>query len=400
MRAKTRVGNRVAPSPAHKAALLLGGVLFTLILLESTIRLFDLYPHLPSQDETLFEYNEIYGWQFIPGKSALEVAPGEFQGMVTINSTGMRDEEYSVKKPFGKKRIAVLGDSFVANLDVDSSDVFTERMKKLLPGDWQVLNFGVNGFGPAQELLMLRNKAIRYEPDMVVMLIYGRNDFDDVAGTMDWIKGYKRPKAVLGEDGKVAIDPIPAQPPPPPENAGGWRPSGDGEPPSIRKLYLRSLLYNLVRDRLFYRFNVFLMPEIRLCKKTPSRETEVSYVLMKGILEGVRDFTRENGVELIVVTAPTLVQVHDDVYWTKMKRKYGLSDEEYDLFAPNKFIERSCRDLGIRSLDLTPEMRRRAAAGEILYYPHNQHWNKRGNQLVAEIVSDYLRGEGLVAHKP
>lgn len=395
MRAKTHFGNRVTPSLAHKATLLSGSILFTLIFLELTIRLLGLYPNLPSQDETLFEYNELYGWQFIPGKSAMEVAPGEFQGLVTINSTGMRDEEYGVEKPVGKRRIAVLGDSFVANLDVESSDVFTERMKRLLPDNWQVLNFGVNGFGPAQELLMLRNKVIHYGPDMVIMLIYGRNDFDDIAGTMDWIKGYKRPKAVLGGDGRVAIEPIPA-PLPPPESSDGWSAPGDKEPPSFRKLHLKSLLYNYVRDRLFYRFNVFLMPEIRLCKNTPSRATEVSYILMRGILEEVRNFSRTNGIELIVVTAPTLVQVHDDVYWTKMKRKYGLSDEEYDLFAPNKFIERSCRELGVRNLDLAPGLRRHAAAGEILYYPHNQHWNRRGNQLVAEIISDYLRESGLV----
>ena len=396
MCAKTRTASRVAPSLIHKATLLFGSILFTLIFLELTIRFLGLYPHRPSQDETLFEYNEIYGWQFIPGKSAMEVAPGEFEGWVTINSTGMRDEEYSVKKPDGKKRIAVLGDSFVANLDVENADVFTERMKKLLPSDWQVLNFGVNGFGPTQELLMLRNKVIHYEPDMVIMLIYSRNDFDDIAGTMDWIKGYKRPKAILGGDGKVVIDPVLAQPPPPPESADRWRPSGGKEPLSFKKIHLRSLLYNYVRDRLFYRYNVFLMPEIRLCKKTPSRETEVSYILMKGILEEVRNFTRENGVGLIVVTAPTLVQVHDDVYWAKMKRKYGLDDERYDLFAPNKFIKQSCRDLGIRNLDLTPGLRQYASGGEILYYPHNQHWNKRGNQLVAEIISDYLRENGLV----
>jgi hypothetical protein len=234
---------------------------------------------------------------------------------------------------------------------------------------------------------------------MVITLIYNRNDFDDIAGTMDWIKGYKRPKAVLGEDGSVTIDPIPVQPSPPPGSAGGRRPSTNDAEPLFKNLHHRSVLYNYVRDRLFYRFNVFLMPEIRLCKKTPSRETEVSYTLIKGILEKIRDFSRSNEMELIIVTAPTLVQVHDDVYWTKMKRKYRLTDEEYDLFAPNKFMERSCRELGIRHLDLTPGLKKRAADGEMLYYPHNQHWNKRGNQLVAEIVSDYLMENGLVAAK-
>lgn len=387
-------------STPGKVLLSIGSIVVTLLLLEFLIRIFGLYPCLESQVESLFEYSDVYGWQFIPNKCAREVAPGEVQTLVKINSTGMRDEEYSLKKPPGKNRIAVLGDSFAANLDVDSADVFTELMKKMLPDNWQVLNFGVNGYGPAQELLLLKNKVIRYEPDIVIMLIYIRNDFDDSAGTMDWIKGYKRPKATLAPNGGIILDLSPTSSPRPSEGAGNWPSQRDEDPLSIRNIYKRSLLYHFIRDRLFYRFNVFMMPEIRLCSTQPSEETAVSYALMKEILREVHRFARDNNIEFITVTAPTIIQVYDRTYWTRVKKKYHLADDQYDLFGPNTFIRKSCAELGIRNLDLTPALRQHAASGESLYYRHNQHWNSQGNRLVARIISDYLLENRLVPAAP
>ncbi|MCX6355023.1 MAG: hypothetical protein NTZ78_08990 [Candidatus Aureabacteria bacterium] len=380
-----------------KATAVVGSTLLTLLLMELLIRIFGLYPCLESQEDALFEYSGVYGWQFIPNKSARYVAPGESETRVKINSAGMRDEEYSVPKPPGKRRIAVLGDSFVSNMDVESKDVFTELMKKLLPPNWQVLNFGVNGYSPAQELLLLKDKVIRYEPDIVVLLIYIRNDFDDLAGSMDWIKGYKRPKARRAEEGGIVVDLAPTSPPEPPATAGGWGSQSEEEPLSIKNLHTKFLLYHFIRDRIFYRFNVFLMPEVRLCSKHPSDETRLSYSLMEGIIKEVYNFTRKNDIELLIVTAPTIIQVYDTVYWAKMIRKYGLADEDYDLFAPNEFIQKTCEDLGIRNLDLTPLLRQRAASGEQLYYRHNQHWTREGNQRVAGIISSYLRDSKLVS---
>ncbi|MCX6357450.1 MAG: hypothetical protein NT045_06200, partial [Candidatus Aureabacteria bacterium] len=366
-----------------RVIVLAGSVFATLIALEALIRLSGLYPHLPSQDETLFEYHDMYGWQFIPNKYAREVAPGEFEAIVKINSAGMRNEECSVKKAPGGKRIAVLGDSFVSNLDVESADVFTAVMEGLLPPRWEVLNFGVNGFGPTQEYLLLAHKVIRYEPDIVIMCIYPRNDFDDIVGSMDWIKGYARPKARLDAGGKLLIDRLPTAPPPVPDAAKGWHCGRGEEPLTLKNAYKRSLLYHFVRDRIFYNFNAAMMPEVRICAKKPSRETAASAILMKEIIKETHCLTRARNSELLVVIAPTMVQVYEGRYWPGIKKRYHLNDEEYDLFSPNKYIRDVCAGLGVLALDLTPALSAHAASGARLYYPRNQHWNREGNRLVA-----------------
>ena len=57
----------------------------------------------------------------IPGKTGVYVSKHEFKTMISINSAGMRDIEYSLAKPAGKKRIVILGDSFVSSMGVDVS---------------------------------------------------------------------------------------------------------------------------------------------------------------------------------------------------------------------------------------------------------------------------------------
>jgi len=118
---------------------------------------------------------------------------------------------------------------------------------------------------------------------------------------------------------------------------------------------------------------------------------------MEGIIKEVYNFTRKNDIALLIVTAPTIIQVYDTVYWAKMVRKYHLADEDYNLFAPNGFIQKTCENSGIRNLDLTPLLRQHAASGEQLYYRHNQHWTREGNRRVTEIISAYLMDSKLVS---
>jgi hypothetical protein len=72
----------------------------------------------------------------------------------------------------------VLGDSFVSNVEVGADQVFTRVMEQRL-ADTEVLNFGVNGYGQVQEYLLLERWFDRVRPDVVVVVIYLRNDFED-----------------------------------------------------------------------------------------------------------------------------------------------------------------------------------------------------------------------------
>jgi hypothetical protein len=83
----------------------------------------------------------------------------------------------------------VLGDSYVWGFGVDQDEIFTTRMEKLCPG-LEVINMGVSGYSTDQELLLFRDKAPVYDPDVVVLVI-AENDYESNAQNRKYVYYYK-----------------------------------------------------------------------------------------------------------------------------------------------------------------------------------------------------------------
>jgi lysophospholipase L1-like esterase len=107
----------------------------------------------------------------------------DYQG--ASNSLGYRDTEHTVVKPSGVYRILVLGDSVAAGLRVERfEDTFPALLQDLLRQGGvraEVLNFGVSGYNTQQEVETLRDKGLRYQPDLV-LLAYVLNDRQQMDG--------------------------------------------------------------------------------------------------------------------------------------------------------------------------------------------------------------------------
>jgi len=362
-------------------------LLLLLILIESYFRFFNPQKFKIDEHTTLFEHNSIYGWDLIPNKSALVVLPREHETTVLINSLGMRDQEYSIIKPEKVKRIIVIGDSFTSGFGVRDNEVFTEVMESSLLSNVEVLNFGVNGFGPTQELLMLQQKCFKFDPDVVIMLIYIRNDFDDIIGTFDWIYTYQRPKALLNNNGRLTFENIPI---PPPKKLKEIKIGGRNLFEAY-SLHLIEFIRNRLKSRIQDKSDVAQMPpEIRLCKKQHSDEMKKAFNLMEAILKEASSFCRDIGVEFVVIIAPTIVQINETQYWEEIKELYDINDKIYDLYLPNKELKRMCESNGISIFDLTPALKLYAESGNELYYRINQHWNSLGHNIVATEIVKYL----------
>lgn len=166
-----------------------------------------------------------------------------FQGApVQTNSCGMRERELPLVKPAGTFRIAVIGDSFTFGWGVTEQEAFPRQLEEILnslissaqrketraPGAAiqrvEVLNFGVPGYSPFQEVTTFEEKALPYQPDAVI-LFFIENDF----GMPFFIRNLEQPQhllaaanlpklaraALTGDDDETA-DP-PAAPKLPPE---------------------------------------------------------------------------------------------------------------------------------------------------------------------------------------
>ena len=363
-------------------------LMLTLMLIlagtEAFFRVF--YPQTAgvSEHQRLFEYQSELGWQLIPNKTGLYISKHEFKTRIAINSAGMRDIEYTLAKPPGKKRIAVLGDSFTSSMGVDLPEAFTEIMEAKLLRDVEVLNFGVNGYGPAQEMLILQKRAIQYQPDLVVMVIFVGNDFDDITGASDWIDGYIRPKAIADDGGQLRFTGIPV----PLSEKHQSRVQAKNVCGMPRSHFIDFIDKTIRRNK--HSFDS-APSEIRLCRNNMDASTKESYRLMGAIIRETNLYCKKNGASFMVAVAPSIVQVYERLYWNEIKKKYNLNDHDYDLMLPNKRIGDICKEAQIPVVDLTQGLKSAADTGKNdTYYFKNQHWNKAGEQIVADVLSRFI----------
>jgi len=96
-----------------------------------------------------------------------------------ISSQGLNDRYFPVVKPAGVYRIAILGDSTSFGWKIGPEHSFPKMLEKLLNdrlhGKYEVINFSVPGYNTSQELAVLKEKVVKFQPDMVV-LVYCGND--------------------------------------------------------------------------------------------------------------------------------------------------------------------------------------------------------------------------------
>lgn len=100
---------------------------------------------------------------------------------VTTNSAGWRDREYSLEKPLGTFRVAVIGDSFTMADGIEIEDVYHSLLEDRLnaqdsPWRYEFLNFGVAGYQLPQYVAVIEKRALAYHPDLI-LVGFSTNDF-------------------------------------------------------------------------------------------------------------------------------------------------------------------------------------------------------------------------------
>ena len=161
-----------------KLAMLFVALLVSLVIAEIALRVVGYtYPIFYTTDT-------MRGYALQPGAYGWYRKEGE--AYVEINSEGLRDREHAKAKPTGTVRIAVLGDSYAEALQVPLEDAFWVVLEQRLQScpafagrRVEVINFGVSGYGTAQELLTLRQKVWDYAPDIVLLALTTNNDITD-----------------------------------------------------------------------------------------------------------------------------------------------------------------------------------------------------------------------------
>lgn len=153
-----------------------GSIILSVALLEAGLRTVHLFKHWRSrglQSSVFHQASSIPGFDYemVPNRRA------SLQGfLVETNQHGMRDDEPFSQKPGSPCRVAVLGDSYTFGIRVHAGETYPKVLESLLRQSplgarckFEVLNFGVIGYSSYDEDLMLKYRAVNFEPHVVIV---------------------------------------------------------------------------------------------------------------------------------------------------------------------------------------------------------------------------------------
>jgi len=126
------------------------------------------------------------GWRLVPNSlftyTGTHWYKREFKTQIKTNSLGFRDKERTIEKQKDLTRMVVIGDSFVVAREVPSDKTPSQLLERYLneanPGNsskkstYEVLNFGITGFGIPQNLLTNRIYVKDFAPKYVFLFIF------------------------------------------------------------------------------------------------------------------------------------------------------------------------------------------------------------------------------------
>src|SRR6218665_3184808 len=127
----------------------------------------------------------------LPLQSEFISVSSDYVYLTKSNSLGIRNPELGEKK---KKRILMLGDSFVFGIGVEENDTMvrpTERKLQSQGYDYELVNAGIIGYAPKDSLALFRQLHSQIKPDVVVLCIF-TNDVFESGQSIVWIKTRER----------------------------------------------------------------------------------------------------------------------------------------------------------------------------------------------------------------
>jgi len=405
-----------------KLAMVLAALLFGLLVAEIALRIIGYtYPVFYTPDA-------VRGFALRPGVSGWYRKEG--RAFVRINSEGLRDREHPKQKPANTLRIALLGDSYAEALQVSLEDTFWMIMEERLQGcrafdggrRVEVINFGVSGYGTAQELLMLREHAWEYSPDIVMLAMTTNNDISDNSRALK--KTDEIPYFVY-RDGQLTLDDSFRQ-------TRTFRLRHSALSHAGRWLRERLRVVQAFHEGHYTLKNYLAARRARsaapAAQKLPAganapstnatarRENETivnanelgldnliyreptdaawqeAWRVTEGLLRLMRDEVRARGAQFMVVTLSSGVQVHPR---PEARAAFLARVGATDIFYPDARLKSFGEREGFPVLTLAPSLQQYAEQHQVFLHGFerslgNGHWNSVGHRVAGELLAQKI----------
>ena len=322
--------------------------------------------------------------RYTPGTAATFRHPDGSRTRVTINADGWNSTKpaYSLARTPGKRRIAVVGDSYVHGAFVNTADGFPEIAEAELfraGVDAEVFRFGMDGAPLSQYLHMLRREVRQYKPDVVVVSLI-HNDFDE-----SWRFLKTRYASSFMKIGRYASgSPLEIAP----ADFDGGSADVLRQLATFRYLYYETNAYLRLKGLVSRHFwggdedwkEEFISSAVDIRKIADHEQNRFA---AHHVLAQMRRIASEEGFTLLFV----MHGVREAIYAGKPRSEWAVAKL-------NDLAAELTTDLGLPFLDLQETFAADYAVHRTRFeYPFDWHWNKHANHLVGTAIARRLAAD-------
>jgi lysophospholipase L1-like esterase len=322
--------------------------------------------------------------------------------------------------------IAALGDSFTDALTLPAELTWPARLGSLLRSS--VRNYGTAGFGPGQELRVLKEYVLPRRPRLVVVGFFAGNDLQDAERFESFVRsggafpasglGWKFKEVIARFDqlylmslyqgaSNLVVD----------RRSGAVDPSGFAEPldysgedpaaTSAPEAAFDRGLFTIPTAGHTLRF-AFLPPYLNSLKLSREElQASPGWEATRRSYREMQRLVRMQGSRLVVLFIPSKAQVYLPLAESAFSRPalaQALAVSLHDMSRPpgvdvvmrnrlalNRLMRDFCAEEGIAFLDLTDDLQAKLANGANVYFPDDSHWNAAGHETAAAALATWLR---------
>jgi lysophospholipase L1-like esterase len=340
---------------AGRLAMIVVGGLGAVVMAELALRTVFTIPEVANPLYSFHESDPVLGWR---GKRdwTARFRRQDFDALIAHGPDGWRRPD-PPQPPNPTWRVLFLGDSFTWGWGVSQGELFSDELQRRLPATAAVFNRGINGFGTSQEYLLMQRELAERKYDAVALMFF----HNDVGDNVNPKRG-RRPLYEL--DGERLV----------PRN----------QPP-------RRLIHPLQRflkdhSRAFQTLDVeisMLLRSLNLDDPDPEPTidpTDVDYRDLPGaavtmrLLAEMKRLAAAHGAQFFLVYLPHISEI----------------TERTSIFPYIRAVHAMIRDVaareGIPLIDLSESFYARAGQGQVLVFPHDEHWTAAGHRVAAEAL--------------
>jgi len=327
-------------------------------------------------DPGLMQYHPRLGWKLSPNWQGTH-KHHDFEVRYTTDGHGFRSDSAARKGRDGLQT-AFVGDSFTFGLGVHDDATFVHHLNELSDGALVCRNYAVPGYSTDQEYLLIRERLLHLEPEVVVLVTYLGNDLFDNELPFPLQAQRAKPYFEMTPAGLTLRNvPVPLQ-----------TKSQAGQESDLAQVVFANSGGN--NRGLLAKF-LGRLEILRLFKIQGERLFERELVLDDGrfdsavnlyveIVQEMRQVCKESGTALMVVLLPGQSYV---------QRPWSVS-ARVQAFLRQEVINRM-HTLQIEVIDLATRLKQgHASRQEAWFYPNEGHLTPAGHSVVAEMLAESL----------